>query len=263
MTVHLTPAAFDQTRGSELDDWESVYQGYIGTGLPIVDGSSLATRLWVETIRSRSALLRASGWWSVVPSVLAGGLEGEFSALLEVANTGLRHVRAFWPIAAPEASVGAAEIADHGLTERAMTAVEEIRQVFGLTIDEACRVGGFSRRNPSHWASGKTPHHSTVRHLLEAHSFVRAGVRAWGVEGLRFWVLERVAADSDLVSLLADSQGLKALIESFVAERTEPPRARRLSDELELEPGGAVATSAGRAHLPRRQEELRRPRRTR
>jgi len=263
MTNYLASPVLEQTQGAGFDNWEIVYQDCIGTGLlPVSQGSAIAAKLWEEKILSRSALLDSFRWVSMWnPAAFGRGREEDFQLSWELANIGPQLLRMSWSTVPPPLAEADAEQIDHGLTERVLAAVDEIRSVLALSTDEVCRVGGFNRRNLSNWAGEKTPHQSTVRHLLEAHTLVRAGVRAWGGEGFRSWVLERVPDEGDLVSLLSDGPALKTLVRSFTAERAEQPRLPRLSDELELESSGPVEAQRGRTHTPRAPGELRRPRR--
>ena len=248
----------EETRGAGRDEWGSVYNDYIGTGQPSVAlWSHLAVRLWEETIRSRSVRLWSPSWPTLLATCWFGSTGVDSVALThDLIESGSHSLRFCWISTTGDVPSESGS----SLTERALDAVTEIRDVFQLSAEEACRVGGFSRRNLSHWAADRTPHHSTVRHLLEAEVFARAGSGTLGREPFRTWVVRHLPDNRDLVSVLADSQALRDLVRLFADEHAAlASTPRRLSADLELE-ADEDRSNVDRAHTPRDPSELRHPR---
>lgn len=97
-------------------------------------------------------------------------------------------------------------------TSEAREALSDLMRWLHCGREDIARMCQFSLRASRYWDTGKTPRTSTVRRLVEVHSFVGALVTALGTQRARAWLDQASAHGVPRIDELGSEDGVRRLL---------------------------------------------------
>lgn len=129
-------------------------------------------------------------------------------------------------------------------------AVEAIAEWLMMTRDEVAALAGVAPRTVAYWNAGRVPRATTIRRLLEIHTFVRSLVNRIGVDGAREWLAAESVTESTQARLqvLGAADGVQLLLRE-AASLLFPAQPHRVAVRPEFEDVPADASPPAQPDL--------------